>query len=286
MDYYTGVHATLQVNFEKLLTHWLFMHKSIERKHTHWLCVFLLPYIVVVATSCGNPKRLVVLNDLPDSPRIALPQLASPVVTIQPDDILEIKISGKNTETASDFNLKGGGYVQGQMINPNYLVDKEGNIEIFKIGKVKVAGLSTDSLKVKLVQLISPHLIDPAVVIRFINFRFTVLGEVKLQGSFTVAHEKVSILEALGYAGDMTQYAKRSKVRVIRDSSGFREIGLVNFNQKTLFTSPYYYLRRNDVVLVESEVELKRSNETLAKTSSIIGILTSVVTLVFLLIRK
>jgi len=240
----------------------------------------------ILSTSCGNSKRLVVLNDLPDSPRIALPQMASPIVTIQPDDILEIKISGKNAETANDFNFKGGGYAQGQWSNPNYLVDKDGFIEVYKIGKVKIAGLSIDSLKTKLTEVITPHLKDATVVVRFINFRFTILGEVKSQGTFTVLNEKVSILEALGYAGDMTQFAKRSKVRVIRDSSGFREIGVVNFNQKTLFTSPYYYLRRNDVILVESELEMKRANETLAKTSSIIGILSSIVTLAFLLIRQ
>ncbi len=262
------------------------MYKSIERKHTPWLCVFALSYILIMASSCSNPKRLVVLNDLPDSPRIALPQLASPVVSVQPDDILEIKISGKNLETANDFNFKGGGYSLGQWANPNYLVDKDGDIEIYKIGKVKVTGLSIDSLKIKLTNLISPHLKEAVVVIRFINFRFTILGEVKAQGTFTVLNERVSILEALGYAGDMTQYAKRSRVRVIRDSSGFREIGIVNFNQKTLFTSPYYYLRRNDVILVESELEMKRANETLAKTSSIIGILSSIVTLAFLLIRQ
>lgn len=240
----------------------------------------------MLLTSCGNPKRLIVLNDIPDSPRIALPQLPSPVVTIQPDDILEIKISGKNIETVNDFNLKGGGYVMGQIANPNYLVDKDGFIEIYKIGKVKAAGCSLDSLKNKLVEQISPYLKDVNVVARYTNFRFTVLGEVKVQGTFNVQNEKVSILEAMGYAGDMTHFAKRSKVRVIRDSSGFREIGLVNFNQKTLFTSPYYYLRRNDVILVESEIEMKRSNDVLTKTGSIIGILTSVVTLVFLLIRK
>lgn len=262
------------------------MYKSIERKYTRWLCAFALSYMLILATSCGNPKRLVVLNDLPDSPRIALPQLPSPVVAVQPDDILEIKISGKNAETVLDFNSKGGGYTLTQGANPNYLVDRDGFIELFKIGKVKVSGLSLDSLKLKLTELITPHLKDVSVVLRYLNFRFTVLGEVKVQGTYIVPNEKVSILEAMGYAGDMTQFAKRNRVRVIRDSSGYREIGLVNFNQKTLFTSPYYYLRRNDVILVESELEMKRSNETLAKTGSIIGILTSVVTLVFLLIRQ
>jgi polysaccharide export outer membrane protein len=245
-----------------------------------------LLYALILSTSCGSSKNLIILNDLPDSPRIALPQLASPLVTIQPDDILEIKISGKFVETVNDFNLKGGGYTSSALATPNYLVDKDGNIEIYKIGKVKASGYTIDSLKHKLTDLVDPHLKDASIVIRFISFRFTVLGEVKQQGTYTVPNEKVSILEALGYAGDMTQFAKRRKVRVIRDSSGFREIGLVNFNQKTLFTSPYYYLRRNDVVLVESEIETKRANETLAKTSSIIGILTSVVTLLYLLLKK
>ena len=258
------------------------MHKLINRNYTSLLCVVILLHVLILSTSCGSNKHLMVLSDLPDSPRIALPQMQAPSSVIQPDDILEIKISGKNPQTVSDFNAKGGGYTTGLNSAPTYLVDKNGEIEIYKIGKVKIGGYSLDSAKLFIERLIQPHLVDPSVVLRFINFRFTVLGEVKAQGSFTIPNEKLNILEALGYAGDLTQFAKRNKVRVIRDSSGYREIGLVNFNEKTLFTSPYYYLRRNDVIIVEADLNAKKVNERFARTGNIIGIITSVIILILL----
>lgn len=262
------------------------MIKIINKICPQILSFFVLPYLLFMATSCTNTKQLIVLNDLPDSPRILLPQLQSPVITVCPDDILEIKISGMNQTTVTDFNSKGGGFGLGAFTSPSYLVDRNGFIEIYKLGKVKAAGLTVDEIKTNLTNQLQSDLKDATVSVRFINFRFSVLGEVKQPGSFTLLNEKVTILEALAYAGDMTQYAKRSRVRVIRDSSGNREIGILNFNQKTLFTSPYYYLRRNDVVLIESDIQTKKSSENLAKASSIVGILTSIITLIFIIVNR
>lgn len=208
------------------------MHKLINRNYTPLLCVVILLHVLILSTSCGSNKHLMVLSDLPDSPRIALPQMQAPSSVIQPDDILEIKISGKNPQTVSDFNTRGGGFLTTLNSPPSYLVDQDGNIEMYTIGKVKLSGYTTDSAKQLLKDLIQPHLLDASVILRFTNFRFTVLGEVRLQGSFNIPNEKITLFEALGYAGDMTQFAIKNKVRVIRDSSGFREVGLVNFNEK------------------------------------------------------
>ncbi len=104
--------------------------------------------------------------------------------------------------------------------------------------------MTLDSAKNTLKQLIDAYLLDASVTMRFVNFRFSVLGEVRMPGSFNVQNEKVTILEALGYAGDMSQFAIKKNVRIVRDSSGNREVGLINFTEKTLFTSPYYYLQK------------------------------------------
>lgn len=262
------------------------MHKLINRNYTPLLCVIMLLHVLVLSTSCSSNKQLMMFSDLPDSPRVILPQMQSPVALIQPDDILEIKIAGKNEATVADFNTKGGGYILSLNSVPNYLVDRNGEIELFKIGKVKIAGYTVDSAKTILKDLLKPYLLDASTVIRFVNFRFTVLGEVRSQGSFTIPNEKINILEALGYAGDLTQFAKRNNVRVIRDSSGHREVGLVNFNEKTLFTSPYYFLKRNDVVFVDGDYTAKKRAENFNRTSSIIGIATSLITLFILSTRN
>ena len=263
------------------------MHKSILKRSTMLLCIVIIMITAMLTSSCSDTRKLVVLNDLPDSPRVTLPALQAPIAVIQPDDILEIKISGKNPETVNDFNFKGGGYGANSLgTPPNYLVDANGDIEMFKIGKIKVIGFTKAELKDKLTKLLANELLDPSVTIRYANFRFTVLGEVKAPTTFTVPNEKVTILEAIGYAGDMTAFAKRNNVRVIRDSSGNREVGTVNFNQKTLFTSPYYYLHRNDVILVESDFNAKKSSENINRISAGVSILTGVVTLIFLIVRK
>lgn len=262
------------------------MYKFINRNYTPLLCVIVLLHVIVLSTSCGSNKQLMMFSDLPDSPRVVLPQMQAPVALIQADDILEIKIAGKNEATVSDFNTKSGGYILSLNSVPNYLVDRNGEIELFKIGKVKIAGYTVDSARIILRELLRPHLLDASVVIRFVNFRFTVLGEVRSQGTFTIPNEKINIFEALGYAGDLTQFAKKNNVKIIRDSSGHREVGLVNFNEKTLFTSPYYFLKRNDVIFVDGDYSVKKRTENFARTSSIIGIATSLITLIILSTRN
>ncbi|MCZ2222868.1 MAG: polysaccharide biosynthesis/export family protein [Chitinophagales bacterium] len=266
------------------------MYKSILRRCSQKMFAITFFILIVVLTiSCTNTKKFVMLSDIPDSARVALPYIEMPISTIQPDDILEIKISGKNEQTTQDFNTKGGGYVTSGSINaqtstPNYLVDRNGDIDIYKIGKVKAAGLTIEQLKENLLELLEKEIVSPNVVIRFVNLRFTVLGEVRTPSTYTVPNERLTILEAVGYAGDLTMYARRDIVRVIRDSSGHREIGTVNFTQKSLFTSPFFYLRRNDVVLVETDTKIKKSSDVLAKTASIVGIISSLVTVAYLII--
>lgn len=263
------------------------MDKLFNRSYTPLLCVILLLHVLVLSTSCGTNKSLAMLSDLPDSSRIALPQMQPPNTVIQPDDILEIKIAGKNPETVVDFNTKGGGSAGGTVSSaPVYLIDKLGNVELYKVGKVLVKGMTLDSAKNTLKQLIDAYLLDASVTMRFVNFRFSVLGEVRLPGSFNVQNEKVTILEALGYAGDMSQFAIKKNVRIVRDSSGNREVGLINFTEKTLFTSPYYYLRRNDVIVVSADNSTRLVNEKFAKVSTVVGILTSVFTLIYLITSR
>lgn len=232
--------------------------------------------------SCNSAKNATYFTDISDSLKVQLPEMKRPEAVIMPDDMLEIRIAGANEQTSALFNHYGS-TVAGAGV-PAYLVDLNGEIEFPFIGKIQAAGLTREELKNKLKQGVVKYLKDPLVTVRFTNFRFTVLGEVRSPGSYVVPNEKVTILEALGQAGDMTQYARRNTVRVIRDSSGKREIGMVNFNQKTVFTSPYFYLRRSDVIYVEPQ-QSKANYESVTRISSILATALGIIAVIFSIVR-
>lgn len=239
--------------------------------------VFLVLTALLFGSSCISPKKFSYFNDLPkDSAHISLPPVDWPQSVIQRDDILEIKISGKNDISAMDFNNKSGGFGNGQAVIPQYLVNKEGEIDLYLAGKLKVEGLTTDQAKEKITKAVGAYLMEPVVNVRITNFRFTVLGEVRSPGSYNIPHEKISILEALGMAGDITYFGMRNRIRVYRDSSGTREMGTVNLQNKNIFTSPYFYLKRNDVIYVETNTRYRQTNDAYTRVALIVGILSSV----------
>lgn len=235
----------------------------------HFSPAILILFCSTFLFSCTSSKEVTYFNDLTDSQLVKLPTMNRPEPVIMPDDILAIKFSGDYKPTEALFNSYGMSYSQTSS-GGEYQVGTDGNIEIYQIGAISAAGLTVAELKQKITDSIKPYLKSPVVSIRFSNFRFTVLGEVRGPGTFLVPNQHVSILEALGQAGDMTQYASRNSVRVIRDSSGKREIGMVDFNQKTVFTSPYYFLQRNDVVYVSPQ-KSKTDYESVTRIASILG---------------
>lgn len=224
--------------------------------------------------ACTSPQKLRYFNNLSDSQLVQLPQIKRPEPVIMPDDQLEIKITGSNEATAATIN----GLIGAPSANyiPLYLVDFYGNIEFPLVGKVKAGGLTREELKISITEKVAKYLKEPMVTIRFSNFRFAILGEVNAPGTYVVQNDKVTVLEALGFARDMTQYARRTNVRVIRDSSGTRHIGMLDFNSKDVFTSPYYYLQRGDVVYIEPEKN-KGQLDQANRIGSIVATLASLV---------
>lgn len=248
---------------------------------------FALLIFIFLVVGCASSKKFAYFNDIPnDSLRYNLPALSWPESFIQKDDILEIKISGKNEVTANDFNARSANFGNGQAVIPQYLVDKNGDIEFYLVGKIKVEGLTVESAKDKIAKTISAYLIEPVVNVRITNFRFSVLGEVKLPGSYSIPHEKISVLEALGYAGDINYLGKKSIVKIYRDSSGARVVGTLDLTKKSIFSSPFFYLQRNDVVYVETDTKLRQTTDALSKVSLIISSISAALTVVYLLIRN
>lgn len=207
-------------------------------------------------SSCISSKNVTYFQNLSTEKRSAMESVAKftePV--IQNDDILAISINTIDPNSSAAVN-QAGSVLSSQTSNNNreplnYLVDKNGEVELSLIGRVKVAGLNTFDAKELIRKKASKDLRDPNVSVRFANFKISVLGEVGRPAAYTVPNEKVSVLDALSLAGDLTIYGKRENVLVIRDNNGRKEFGRLNLNSTDTFNSPFYYLKQNDVVYVE-----------------------------------
>lgn len=187
-------------------------------------------------------------------------------LTIQPEDLLRITVHSFDPVAAQPFNLEniqqpnnqmmmqqqaGNGAGNQMELFTGYFVDLDGVIDFPVIGRVAVGGLTLDQAKDTLYQLIRPYLKDATVNIRFLNFKITVLGEVNSPGTLRLTNKRLTLLEALGMAGDLSPYANRERVLVIREKGDQREMAYINVRSNEIFTSPYFYLQQNDVIYVE-----------------------------------
>ena len=187
---------------------------------------------------------------------------AAPALTIRAEDLLQVNVNSYNTEEAQRFNLISN-QMQAQistaatgpgLADPvGYRVDSKGFIELPVIGAVKAAGMTLEQLRdsVKARVLATGYLKDVSVQVRYLSFRVTILGEVNNPGSFVIPSQRITVMEALGLARDVTMYSRRDNILVVREEDGKRNYGRLDLKSKSVFNSPYYYLRPNDVLYVE-----------------------------------
>ncbi len=215
----------------------------------HWTVSFvLLSSIALLSQSCITRKDISYFQDISDSLSIQ-PIGQNFEAIIQDGDLLSIHVTSLSKEASSFFNVVGE--TTDQQVANTYLVDAAGYIEMPLIGAIKVAGKSTQIAKNEIKGLLEKYLNDPTVNMRIRNFKVTVLGEVLNPGVYTIPNEKITLVEALGLAGDMTIFAKRVNVLVIREDSGQRKFVKLDLTSKEFFESEYYYLHSNDILYVE-----------------------------------
>jgi len=212
--------------------------------------------------SCSSIKNVKYFTDIPDTARYtSLNRLNYVDPLIQPDDIMSINIQVTDptaTQVIATGNVSNSavgsttaGSTGSQTIN-GYLVDESGNVEIPVLGKVKLKGLTTEQAREVVRARASLYFKDPTINVRFANFRITVLGEVAKPATYVVPNEKITILDALGLAGDLTIYGRRDNVLLIRQyDDGRRETIRLDLTKSSVLNSPYYYLRQNDYIYVE-----------------------------------
>lgn len=213
--------------------------------------------VLLLLSSCGINRELAYFKGQQDTTLTLAQRSFEPI--IQTGDILFIGVSSSDPLSSSQFNSvnavpannAAGANFMTQSVTPGLVVDNQGSIQLPKIGKMQVKGLTksqlTDSIQIALI----PYLKDPVVSIRFMNYRVSVLGEVARPMTINVSNERISVIEALGMAGDLTAYGNRNNVLIIHENEGKKEFHRVNLNKMDLFKSPHFYLQSNDVVYIE-----------------------------------
>lgn len=252
----------------------------------------VLFFTITLGLSCVSNKKIAYFQDIQS---VKQAKLDSAVVftepVIQPDDILSINIFTLNPQSGAIINQAASTPTLGGNTNTSlstqstgFLVDKNGEIELSLIGKIKVAGLTTYQARELIREKATDIYKQPNVQLRFANFKVSVLGEVNAPSAYTLPNEKVTILDALSLAGDLTIYGRRENVLIIRDNNGKKEFARLDLNSSSIFSSPFYYLKQNDVIYVEpNKRKVSASNSAQIQT---IGVIASIVSVIVLAISN
>jgi polysaccharide biosynthesis/export protein len=216
---------------------------------------------ILSLSSCGTTKGYLYLHGAFDTAKLSQINPIEPI--IRKGDILSIIVYSDNPEATKIYNQSlittagtGGAYGSAAGIGstpaaPGYQVDLDGNMVFQGLGKIHVEGLTKAALKDTLDLRLTPFLLHPYYNISFLNYRFTMMGEVMKPGIITIPGEKINILQAIAMAGDLTQFGSRDSVLIIRENNNKREFARLNLTQPQIMASPYFYIQQNDVVIIQ-----------------------------------
>lgn len=248
----------------------------------------ILTLMVIAATvffaSCSSTKDVAYFQNVDNVDLSASKGLFS--ARIMPKDELTITVTTTDREVSTQFNqLVYNTMTNSKSISTSggtlmpYLVDNNGDINFPIVGKIHVQGLTKEECQDKIASLIKPYLAveeNPIVVVRMSGYHVTVLGEVNRPSVINVTQEKISILEAIAQAGDLTIYGVRKNVLLIReDDKGEKHQYRLNMNDGNIINSPYYYLQQNDIVYVEPN-KTKAKNSDIGQSTTLIFSATSI----------
>ena len=230
----------------------------------------LIYYLFLLLTmfSCKPKENMVYMEKEKAVAETEINQAVFYGAHIQSGDVLDIKVTAFDENAVRPFNLysMNNSSSQGQMnaqtaqLAPQgYLVDNEGFIYFPVIGKLYIKGMTLAQLRADLEKRLLAYLSDPLVSIKQLNFNITVLGEVKKPGQYTNPSDKITVLQALGLAGDMTDYGNRTNVKLIREIDGVSKTFTIDFTNKNITNSPYYYMQQNDVLYIEPDLIKKKT---------------------------
>lgn len=248
--------------------------------------ITLVVLLAAMLSACGSREDLVYFQDMQSG---ELESIYGQLNTIKSGDVLTISVSSSNPALAVPYNLfsarsqissatslaNSSNRVISNVSYEGYTVDSEGNINFAVLGKIHVAGLTREQVAAKIQAMLVDKMPDPVVTVTIVNFYVTVIGEVTRPGTYNFPGDRLTLLEAIGFAGDLTVYGERSKVMVIREEKEGRHVEILDLKSKDIFASPYFYLQQNDVVYVEPVVAKAKSVSTFTTYFPIITSLAS-----------
>lgn len=248
----------------------------------------LLMLLALTILSCASKKDILYFQDIKKSDQSAIQYMPNEV---QINDILYIKISALVDESAQPFNIVSSSSTNGFNVETikvqGYLVSQEGSIVFPILGTIKVAGKSTDEVQKFISDILNDkgYLKDPIVSVRIINSKVTVLGEVNKPGTYSFDEQNISLNQAIGYAGDLTINGIRKDVLLIREVNGTRTYVRLDLTSADWFNSPYYYVKQNDVIIVNPNDAKVMSSGYIKDIGTTLGTLSFLLT-VYLLLKK
>ena len=252
-----------------------------KRQH---LLIAMAAAVVIALSSCSGSKEVAYFQNSDTVSLEASKMLYD--ARIMPKDLLTITVNTTDPEAAQPFNLivstpytSNLRATSSQPLLQAYLVDNEGNVDFPKIGTIHLGGLTKSEAELLITEKIKPYMNayeTPIVTVRMANYKISVLGEVTRPGMYTVSNEKITILEALAQAGDLTIYGVRDKVKLIReDATGEKSIHVLNLRDANIINSPYYYLQQNDIIYVEPN-KVKAQNSSVGSMTTLWISMTSI----------
>lgn len=258
------------------------------KRKIHFL---ILPAVVFLLCSCASSKKFVYLQDM--EPGHGYPCDIRYEAVVHTDDRLDITVSSKNPELAIPFNVHGGSFRvdAGGSVTENassaprgYRVDVDGNIDFPILGKLHVEGLKVSEVTSLICDRIvaGGYIREPLVSLEFLNFKYSVLGAVGHTGTFSAEGDRITLLEAVARAGDVSPRGRVNRVAVIREEDGQRVMYMHDLRSKDVFQSPCFYLQQNDIVYVEPKYNKQDSGDKAWKVSTgILSLISAVCTVIW-----
>jgi len=239
-------------------------------------------------TNCTTSKKILYFQNLDDAELKPLNTAYEAV--IKKDDRLTIVVSGPDKMVCAPYNLTLNEMNSTGSLSSNgnpenvtlgYLVDSEGNIDFPILGKIHVEGMTRNELVNYLTQEIGKDIKEPIVYVSFRNYKITILGEVKNPGTYTIESEKINILQALGYAGDLNLTAQRENILLLREVDGVLTHHRIDLKDKEILQSPYFYLQQNDVIYVlPSATRVATATTAVSIWSVVLSSITTIIALI------
>lgn len=246
----------------------------------------LILILTALILGCTSKKKIVYFQDI-DQTQLDDVEKHSEQLEIKANDILDIKVKTLNPESAIPFGEQKEGQMRGLgMIKINgYLVKKDGTIEYPELGKVKVKGKTTQEVQNLLKYKLKPYLKNPIVNVRVVNYKFTILGEVKSPGTYEILEENYTLLQALGRAGGLTINGKRKNILLIRHENGERITKRIDLTSSDWMNTRFYFIKQNDQIYVEpNNPKVKRAG-FITNVGTALSVFSTILSLTIIIFR-